>query len=260
MIGITRGRTRTTETAMTKIKTFYGGAVKITSMDADTMTVSGPGVVFSKNVGEKPVRDFHGEYFTNRTWFGHTKGDGSVGLFEHGRPFLYPSFNEDQGHPKELYDFFGSLAKHRFENPVKTEMYSDGEIEGLAASVVLNMRNKYEKWIGKQAQKGLLGWSSGSAPHVINITREGEIKAWPIVEFSLTPTPADNRTFAEVKSSFLVNSGILAQFQEPNVESVQKNLANKGTNDYINSVSQEDLYYLELINAQQQKSLSILSS
>ena len=41
--------------------------------------------------------------------------------------------------------------------------------------------------------QGVLSWSSGSLPHLVEVGAEGRIKRWPIVEGSLTPTPAEPR-------------------------------------------------------------------
>ncbi|MCY3778915.1 MAG: phage major capsid protein, partial [Chloroflexi bacterium] len=41
--------------------------------------------------------------------------------------------------------------------------------------------------------QGILSWSSGSLPHLGEVGADGQIKRWPIVEGSLTPTPAEPR-------------------------------------------------------------------
>ena len=52
---------------------------------------------------------------------------------------------------------------------------------------------QYVDQVLKLIEKGVLGWSSGSVSHVVR--REGGlIKSWPVVEFSLTPTPCEPRT------------------------------------------------------------------
>ena len=240
---------------------YDGGQVKVLQdydgLKEDHVAVSGLGVVFSEDHNEEPVRDSYGEYFTRDTWLGHSKGDGVLGMFGHGIPLLHKGFlgagGADHIIPQKLYDFFDGLAKHRFENPVKTELSQDGDIEGLAATLVLNLRNKYEKWVADQATKGLLGWSSGSAPHVVNIDfSSGKIKQWPIIEFSLTPTPAEHRTYATPtkqidlphEMDFLVKSGMIQQ--EELID-----LFDEGTkrSDEV-TLTDSDLYYIEQIKAQ----------
>ncbi|NPV67599.1 MAG: phage major capsid protein [Anaerolineae bacterium] len=41
--------------------------------------------------------------------------------------------------------------------------------------------------------RGILAWSSGSLPHLVEVAADGRILRWPIVEGSLTPTPAEPR-------------------------------------------------------------------
>lgn len=70
----------------------------------------------------------------------------------------------------------------------------------------LNLRNKYEKAMYKMAEEGKLGWSTGTAPHLVErkaIKDDGgtvvahEITKWPLgLDISLTPIPCDKRTKA----------------------------------------------------------------
>jgi hypothetical protein len=58
---------------------------------------------------------------------------------------------------------------------------------------------------------GKLGWSSGSIPHMVDATPDGRILMWPIVEGSLTPTPAEpQRTTVQA-----IRSRIAALEREP---------------------------------------------
>src|SRR2546421_672612 len=57
--------------------------------------------------------------------------------------------------------------------------------------------SKYIPYIQQMAEKGMLGISTGSAPHLISRESVGKsmhIKSWPIVEVSLTPKPVEPRT------------------------------------------------------------------
>jgi len=64
----------------------------------------------------------------------------------------------------------------------------------------LNMRDDYEKAIYQMAADGKLGWSSGTAGHLVERQTEGKgnrILAWPLgLDASLTPTPAEPRNIA----------------------------------------------------------------
>lgn len=64
---------------------------------------------------------------------------------------------------------------------------------GLWVEAQLDRHKRYVNEIIKLVEEGVLGWSSGSIGHLVE--RQGKtIKRWPIVEFSLTPTPAEPRT------------------------------------------------------------------
>ena len=68
---------------------------------------------------------------------------------------------------------------------------------GIWGEVILQERDEYEKMLVQLAQKNVFGWSSGSAPHLVEREPVGAatfIKTWPIVEASITHTPAEWRT------------------------------------------------------------------
>lgn len=121
--------------------------------------------------------DLTGDFFTAKTYFGPSDGDGADLMFHHGLP---------------LKAELAGLADHIFRNPIKTRK---DEI-GIFAEAVLDMSDKYEAAIYKLAKEGKLGWSSGTAKYLIRKEDTGEIKRWPIVEGSLTPTPAEPRNKA----------------------------------------------------------------
>ena len=185
-----------------KIKPLYGGVIKAVENKDGTCTVTGPGVMFSDDSDDDPVRDLYGEYFTKNTYFGRNQGNGVDAMFNHGFPLLYKGYgNERLLLPQNLYKFFKGLANHNFEHAVKTKMSEDET--HLAATLILNLRNEYEMFVAQQAKKGLLSWSSATAPHTGKLNwSTGEIKRWPIIEFSLTPTPAEPRTTIAVQKSF----------------------------------------------------------
>ncbi len=64
---------------------------------------------------------------------------------------------------------------------------------GVWAEAQLDLRKRYVRTVQKLVRKGILGWSSGSLPHLVEVADDGHIKRWPIVEGSLTPTPAEPR-------------------------------------------------------------------
>jgi len=68
---------------------------------------------------------------------------------------------------------------------------------GVWIEAQLELRDEYEKAVYGLAEAGKLGWSSGTAAHLIERTQVGKatwIKRWPLgLDASLTPTPAEPR-------------------------------------------------------------------
>lgn len=64
---------------------------------------------------------------------------------------------------------------------------------GLWVEAQLDLRDRYTQAVWNLVKNGALGWSSGSLPHMVQVARDGQIKRWPVVEGSLTPTPAEPR-------------------------------------------------------------------
>ena len=64
---------------------------------------------------------------------------------------------------------------------------------GLWAEAQLDLHKRYVRAVQRLIEQGVLGWSSGSLPHLVDVAADGCIKRWPIVEASLTPTPAEPR-------------------------------------------------------------------
>lgn len=78
---------------------------------------------------------------------------------------------------------------------------------GLWVEAQITAAKQYADAIRQLVAKGVLGWSSGSVPHLVERVKSAtpgvhEITSWPIVELSLTPTPAEPRTVGvkELKS------------------------------------------------------------
>ena len=62
---------------------------------------------------------------------------------------------------------------------------------GHWVKVQLDKRNRYFEHIAQLVRDGKLAFSSGSLSHLVQAEKNGHIKAWPWVELSLTPTPAN---------------------------------------------------------------------
>lgn len=64
---------------------------------------------------------------------------------------------------------------------------------GVWVEAQLDLRRRWARTVLDLVREGTLGWSSGSLPHLVEIEADGHIRRWPIVEGSLTPTPAEPR-------------------------------------------------------------------
>jgi HK97 family phage major capsid protein len=134
-------------------------------LDAAAGRVGGYLVVW----GSRDQRDLQGEYFTPET---------DLGLDWYGqRPVLYH------------HGLDGSL-KAALIGTLDT-LHVD-EI-GVWAEAQLDLHKRYVQAVQKLVDKGVLGWSSGSLPHLVEVAADGRIVRWPIVEGSLTPAPAEPR-------------------------------------------------------------------
>lgn len=135
-------------------------AVKVLSKDDKTAVVGGWGVVFGGQdlVGEHfaPDTDFDLNYVPNkRVYYDHALSD--------------------------VKNDIGMVVKNTVEDM------------GVWVEAQLDRSKKYVDLILKLIDKGIIGWSSGTAEHLV-VTEGKAIKRWPIIEFSLTPTPAEPRT------------------------------------------------------------------
>lgn len=134
-------------------------AVAIKSKTDDTLTVAGYGVVFGGV-------DLEGETFGPDTDYMLDLVPSKLVMYDHGM---------------QLKHIIG-----------KTSTVTPDEY-GLWVEAELDRHADYVAQIEALAEKGVLGWSSGSVGHLTQ--RQGKsITRWPIVELSLTPTPAEPRT------------------------------------------------------------------
>ena len=86
------------------------------------------------------------------------------------------------------YDHALREVKHPLGRVTRVERL-DG---GIWVEAELDRNAAYVDLVLELIEEGALGWSSGSVPHLVE--RDGGVlKRWPIVEFSLTPTPAEPR-------------------------------------------------------------------
>lgn len=119
--------------------------------------------------GDNHTRDLQGEYFTQAT-------DFALDWYT-ARPMLY---------------------HHGLDGNMKSAVI--GQIDslkvdeiGIWAEAQLDMHKRYVHAVQRLVEKGILHWSSGSLAHLVEVTEDGHIKRWPLIEGSLTPTPAEPR-------------------------------------------------------------------
>jgi hypothetical protein len=109
------------------------------------------------------------------------------------------------------------LYQHGQDDALKTRKIGRGTLKadevGVWIEAQLNMRDEYEKAVYGLAEKKKLGWSSGTAPHLVErkaIVRDGktvahEVLSWPLgLDASLTPNPAEPRNHATSLKSLVV--------------------------------------------------------
>src|SRR5689334_5759810 len=119
--------------------------------------------------GNPQQRDLQGEYFSPESELGLDWYDQRPVLYHHGL----------DGNVKAAV--IGAIDRLQ------------ADTTGVWAEAQLDLRQKYVRTVLKLVEKGILGWSSGSLPHLVDVAADGHIKRWPIVEGSLTPTPAEPR-------------------------------------------------------------------
>ncbi|NLF79087.1 MAG: hypothetical protein GX573_25625, partial [Chloroflexi bacterium] len=149
---------------MAQLESLVRGACAVKTLD-EGGRVGGYLVVW----GHPAQRDLHGEYFTP---------DTDLGLdWYPRRPVLY-----HHGLDGEL----GPVMIGQIER-----MQPDSA--GVWVEAQLDLRNRWARAVLALVQRDALGWSSGSLPHLVDVAADGHIRRWPIVEGSLTPTPAEPR-------------------------------------------------------------------
>lgn len=143
--------------------------------------------------GDATKRDLQGEYFTQET---------ELGLdWYPRRPVLYQHGLDGELGPVMI----GQIESLRADDT------------GVWVQAQLDLRSRWARAVLDLVQREVLGWSSGSLPHLVAVETDGHIRRWPIVEGSLTPSPAEPRftDAVAVKAAFealgLPTDGLLGQ-------------------------------------------------
>jgi HK97 family phage major capsid protein len=136
-------------------------AVKVISQNDAVVTIGGYGVIYGGV-------DLVGETFTKDTDFMPDLVPQKLVMYDHGLQ-------------DEVKNILGKTVKEKEDDT------------GVWVEAQLYRHEAYLEEILELIDEKILGWSSGSVAHLIE-REEGTIKRWPVVEYSLTPTPAEPRT------------------------------------------------------------------
>lgn len=129
------------------------------------------------------IQDLVGTKFTRNTdfWEGMTSGTPPL-LFDHGLD------------PKIGLSFVGQVKKKGLD-----------EI-GIWFEAQMDRANRYADAIAQMIRSKRMGVSTGTSPHTMSVD-DGIITSWPILEISLTPTPAEPATIGHLaQKSFSVDA------------------------------------------------------
>lgn len=189
---------------------FYGGAVKALGDGR----VGGYGVLFTS--ADDP--DLQGDFFTKSTDLELDGRESLLAIWDHG---LDPVLKRRRlGRAKYKIDDVGVWFETR-----------------------LNESDDYEKAIYSLAKAGKLGWSTGSAPHLVErvpVKKAFELKAWPIIETSLTHMPVEPRTAATPLKS--INHVDLKDLLDPAEElTPPPQFASKALDEALSAAYTDDL-------------------
>lgn len=126
--------------------------------------------------------DLTGDYFTKDTNFGIQSGASTPVYFHHRQPFDTPGGNK-------------LVLKAKIGEAVMTV-----DDVGVFVDAVIYNRKKYEKAIVQMGREDLLGWSSGTAAHLVDRKQVGnafEITDWQLgFDATVTMSPAEPRNAA----------------------------------------------------------------
>jgi HK97 family phage major capsid protein len=138
--------------------------------------------------GDAEHRDLQEEYFTPET-------NLSLQWYEK-RPMLYHHGLDGTVSTKSV----GTIDTLKADD---TGLWAEGPLElepDQWEQVQRKKRNEFLRAIDRMVKEGLFNWSSGSLPHMVKTADDGRIIEWPLVEGSLTPTPAEPRQGTGIQS------------------------------------------------------------
>ncbi len=172
----------------------FGNQIKAVKLEDGSVKFTGYLISF----GDQKNTDLTGDFFTKDTDFGDaTESDV---YFNHRMPV------EIDGVAVEYKQKMGRAKLTRDD-------------AGIFAETILKARNAYEKAIIEAGLSGQLGWSSGTAGHLVDreqVEKAWHIKSWMLgLDASTTPTPAEPRnSVIPLKSLITPVSAAVAETDE----------------------------------------------
>jgi HK97 family phage major capsid protein len=160
----------------------WGNEIKAVALEDGAVKLSGYLVTF----GSPDELDLTGDFFCPPPETDYGDATESDVYFNHRQPVRVGN---------EVVEYKARLGKANLT-------YTD---EGIIAEIIIKARNAYEKAIAAAGLAGKLGWSSGTAGHLVDreaVGKAWQIKTWTLgIDASLTPTPAEPRnTVISLKS------------------------------------------------------------
>jgi hypothetical protein len=123
-----------------------------------------------------PERDLQLEFFTEDTEFSRTDNGRVATMFNHGI-----AISDEAAIFKKFADaVFQDAELKRLDN-------------GIFGTITLDPADALQSALADLIEQGALRFSSGSTAQFVRRGPDGQILRWPIVELSITPTPAEWR-------------------------------------------------------------------
>ena len=137
---------------------------------------------------------------------------------------------------------------HGLDATLKTRKIGKADLKaddvGIWAEAQLALRDEYEQAIYEMAKAGKLGWSSGTASHLMERKAVGKsnlITRWPLgLDASLTPTPAEPRNGAVSIKSLLATAEVSGD-TPATVETVTEAIKSIPTQEETMEITEEKL-------------------
>lgn len=124
---------------------------------------------YAMSWGTPARRDLYGTYFDKQTDFRLDWLDRRPALYEHGL---------DDAIRREPIGWIRSVE------PDDVGLWVEGQYA---------KRSKYITAIKKMVKAGVLSWSVGSAPNLIDVEKSGHVREWPLIECTMTTVPGEPR-------------------------------------------------------------------